>query len=376
MIEGTFSLTEERGGGTLHISSQGDWIETKSKRSGTYDVVSSSTESGSTLVRVKYDDDDERRYAVLKQNKWTGKIYASSWPPVKECPSIVSDDERLTLLGKSNVGMLSRFTERFLLTERPFLWFAIGLIWILLFPAATLTTGELKTRGTYQSEKALLFGSTEVSYDRNDARAAVEIDSRVTKLWQNVSSSSSSYLCESIRDLLAEKQLDAYIYYHNEEECDVYGILRAPRTSGQEAIVLHGMLPNQVRRNVVKKPKNRPSDMSLILSLADVRDWCSSQSSVCVLLYLGHTTFIIYITRKSLEHRQRSTCTLKYYVEHQQVLSKSNWLSKDIIFLFTNKGVERWLDDYNHGSNDFTHRSGIVRKCVLFLFYIYFRTPF
>ena len=176
--------------------------------------------------------------------------------------------KKLTLLGKSNVGLVSRFTERFLLTERPFLWFAIGLIWILLFPAATLTTGELKTRGTYQSEKALLFGATEVSYDGNDARAAVEIDSRVTKLWQNVSS--SSYLCESVRDLLAEKQLDAYIYYHN-EECDVYGILRAPRTSGQEAIVLHGMLPNQVRRNVVKKPKNRPGDMSLILSLADVR---------------------------------------------------------------------------------------------------------
>ena len=58
---------------------------------------------------------------------------------------------------------------------------------------------------------------------------------------------------------------------------------------------------NQVRRNVVKKPKNRPGDMSLILSLADV-------------------------------------------------LSKSNWLSKDIIFLFTNKSVERWLDDYNHAA--------------------------
>ena len=36
MIEGTFTLTEERGGGTLHISSQGDWIETKSTRSGLF----------------------------------------------------------------------------------------------------------------------------------------------------------------------------------------------------------------------------------------------------------------------------------------------------------------------------------------------------
>ena len=314
MIGGTYTIVEERGGGTLHISSShSTWIETKAKQSGTYEVVST-TESGCTLVRVKYNDDDVA-YAFLKQNRWTGKIYASSWPPAKDVSPSMS--KKMTLLGKSNAGLVSRFTELFLLTERPFLWFAIGLIWILLFPAATVTTGELKTRGTYQSEKALLFGATEVSYDGDDARAAVQVDSMIENIWQS-SSSSSSYLCESIRDLLAEKQIDAYIYSHSmntSETCDVYGILRAPRTKGQEAIVIHGILPNQARRDVAKKPKNHPGDISLILSLADV-------------------------------------------------LSKSNWLSKDIIFLFTNKSVERWLDDYNHGSSDLIHRSGIIRYAL------------
>ena len=312
MLEGTFRIVEERGGGLLHVSSSIDgcsstWIETKSKRCGKAVVLSGNNDNLNEPRRIRITYDGTTYFTRIRLNRWTGRIYASSWPPTQDKDD--GNHQEIKLLGYSNASIVSRFTERFLLTSRPFLWLGIGLIWILLFPAVTVTTGEFKTRGTYQSEKATLVGIPEVSFNGNDARVAVQTDERVAEMFY----SSKSHLCESVRDMMMEKQLEANIYWKNQDECDVYGILRVPRTSGQEAILIHGTMElSDVKQQ--QKTKNRPGDISIILSLADV-------------------------------------------------FSRSNWLSKDIIFLFTseNSSVESWLDDYNHGNNDLTNRSGLVR---------------
>ncbi|GLE01046.1 hypothetical protein PINS_up009859 [Pythium insidiosum] len=52
--------------------------------------------------------------------------------------------------------------------------YALGLVWVLLHPAATVSTGELKCRGTYISENALLVDSIAASMSSNEAASVHE----------------------------------------------------------------------------------------------------------------------------------------------------------------------------------------------------------
>ena len=43
--------------------------------------------------------------------------------------------------------------------------YGLGVLWMFLFPLVCISTGELKPRGTYMSENALLPGSNKVQFD-------------------------------------------------------------------------------------------------------------------------------------------------------------------------------------------------------------------
>jgi hypothetical protein len=51
-----------------------------------------------------------------------------------------------------------RAWRRLVSSGKPISWilFALGILWVLLFPAVTISTGELKPRGSYFDENALL----------------------------------------------------------------------------------------------------------------------------------------------------------------------------------------------------------------------------
>lgn len=50
--------------------------------------------------------------------------------------------------------------------------FALGCLWILLFPLVTITTGEAKPRGTFFDENAMLVHHTTVKLTTDDVRWA------------------------------------------------------------------------------------------------------------------------------------------------------------------------------------------------------------
>ncbi|RMX68301.1 hypothetical protein DD238_007565 [Peronospora effusa] len=53
--------------------------------------------------------------------------------------------------------------------------YILGLLWFFLHPAVTLTTGELKCRGTYMSENALLIDLMEAKMNDQEAHLAQEL---------------------------------------------------------------------------------------------------------------------------------------------------------------------------------------------------------
>ncbi|CAI5712353.1 unnamed protein product [Peronospora effusa] len=53
--------------------------------------------------------------------------------------------------------------------------YILGLLWFFLHPAVTLTTGELKCRGTYMSENALLIDLMEAKMNDQETHLAQEL---------------------------------------------------------------------------------------------------------------------------------------------------------------------------------------------------------
>ena len=57
----------------------------------------------------------------------------------------------------------------------------LGIAWLFLFPLVTITTGELKTRGTYFSENGLQPLSAALSFSDADLDWVAEYDARYAR---------------------------------------------------------------------------------------------------------------------------------------------------------------------------------------------------
>ncbi|CAI5727208.1 unnamed protein product [Hyaloperonospora brassicae] len=126
--------------------------------------------------------------------------------------------------------------------------YVLGLFWLLLHPAVTITTGELKCRNTYMSENALLVDLMDARSDHTEARAAHDMQQKLLRL-PDVPSRGCGDNCSAVVNWIdAElRGLDRVEVYRQEFQLDatsaprtnVYGVLRAsPLADGKEAIVL------------------------------------------------------------------------------------------------------------------------------------------
>ncbi|CAI5744078.1 unnamed protein product [Peronospora destructor] len=126
--------------------------------------------------------------------------------------------------------------------------YILGLIWLFLHPAVTLTTGELKCRGTYTSENALLIDLVEARINDQEAHLAHKFHQKLLEL-PELKSRGCQDNCSAVVDwidtqLRGVDRVEAYrqvvqIDGISTPRTNVYGILRAsPLADGKEAIVL------------------------------------------------------------------------------------------------------------------------------------------
>ncbi|OQS01627.1 transmembrane protein [Achlya hypogyna] len=197
----------------------------------------------------------------------------------------------------------------------------LGAVWLLLHPVATVTTGELKTRGTYFSENALLVDSVTSSIGDKQAAWAKQYHREYIALDATGDEGCANHTTCSDVTTWIEKQLRAIpgvevyrqtyseqLYEHDEyvRRTNVYAILRAaPLADGKESVVLVAQYPN-----IPATAKNGYSALSVGMAL---------------LRHLGGV----------------------------------KWLAKDVVLLLTDDGpddgryghspgVEAWLEDYHN----------------------------
>ncbi|CAH0516539.1 unnamed protein product [Peronospora belbahrii] len=127
--------------------------------------------------------------------------------------------------------------------------YILGLLWLLLHPAITITTGELKCRGTYMSENALLIDLMEAQLSHEEAHLAHDFHQKLLELPGLKRTKGCRDNCTAVVDWIDAqlRGLDRVIAYRQVFQTDedtalrtnVYGILRAsPLADGKEAIVL------------------------------------------------------------------------------------------------------------------------------------------
>ncbi|KAG1685026.1 hypothetical protein DVH05_009767 [Phytophthora capsici] len=126
--------------------------------------------------------------------------------------------------------------------------YILGIIWLLLHPAITVTTGELKCRGTYMSENALLIDLMEARASHQEANWARNFHNDLLKL-PELPSTGCGGNCSSVVDwidtqLRGMDRVEAYRHVFQtdtalDSRTNVYGVLRAsPLADGKESIVL------------------------------------------------------------------------------------------------------------------------------------------
>ncbi|KAL4133898.1 hypothetical protein PRIC2_004214 [Phytophthora ramorum] len=126
--------------------------------------------------------------------------------------------------------------------------YILGLFLLLLHPAVTVTTGELKCRGTYMSENALLIDLMEARASHQEAYSARGFHQKLLELPElpfggcgDNCSAIVNWIDIQLRSL---DRVEAYTQVFKTNEAseprtNVYGILRAsPLADGKEAIVL------------------------------------------------------------------------------------------------------------------------------------------
>ncbi|CEG42811.1 uncharacterized protein PHALS_13056 [Plasmopara halstedii] len=214
--------------------------------------------------------------------------------------------------------------------------YILGILWLLLHPAITITTGELKCRGTYISENALLIDLMEARASQEEAHIAHLFHKELLEL-PNLSRTGCRNNCSHVVDWIGTKlrsldRVEAYTHVYQTDELsntrtNVYGLLRAsPLADGKESIVLVTHY-----RNVG----------------ADSGDYSSLSLGLALLKYLA----------------------------------KAKWLAKDVILLVADDGdmdgkegfspgTEAWLQAYHvdpvesgvHGT--LPMRAGVIRAAI------------
>ncbi|KAI9910100.1 hypothetical protein PsorP6_010862 [Peronosclerospora sorghi] len=127
--------------------------------------------------------------------------------------------------------------------------FTLGLIWLCLHPAVTITTGEWKCRGTYISENALLIDLLEAQAGQQQVDAAHAYHQKLLQV-PALPSTGCGDDCERVIDwidaqLRGMDRVEVYCQVvqtdatRSKPRTNVYGILRAaPFGDGKESIVL------------------------------------------------------------------------------------------------------------------------------------------
>lgn len=182
------------------------------------------------------------------------------------------------------------------------LLFACSVVWIFLFPLICISSQELKCRGTYMSENALMPGEANKIVHESDVKAADDLDRHMIGLAQV---NDSAVLDTFLRYGATSAFLHEYYQFKDQPRKNYVGILRpAPGGDRREAILL-----------VTSLPKIWFSSLSLQNSKC-----CSGLSLLLVLL---------------------------------QRLQKVDWLSKNVVLLVSESeyGVHEFLKDYHDGSS-------------------------
>uniref|UniRef100_K3X6S6 Uncharacterized protein n=1 Tax=Globisporangium ultimum (strain ATCC 200006 / CBS 805.95 / DAOM BR144) TaxID=431595 RepID=K3X6S6_GLOUD len=215
--------------------------------------------------------------------------------------------------------------------------YVVGLVWVLLHPAVTVSTGELKPRGTYISENALLIDSFDARSSHNDVNVARELHRVMLEEIPALPPTGCGDECALTVAWLTSKlrAIDRVDAYHHtfvdrslRSRTNVYGILRAsPLADGKESVVLVTHYRNVGAQN------GEYSGVSLSLAL------------------------------------------LAYLVD-------AKWLAKDIILLFADDGsldgidgfapgTEAWLQAYHldplqlgQQQSGLPMRAGVIRAAV------------
>ncbi len=202
----------------------------------------------------KKDEDEEEETNSNKSNQVKGK-------------GIEKEEE----VGRIDEKKLSRAAEAFLKGARyvlrhqvkmSFLLFLLGILWVFLFPLVCITTGELKCRGTYFSENALMAGQAKPKFSGATLQFAASIEQSLTS-WQS----------------LPEMMTKVGLQDINEEvEGVIHGIVD-PETGAdrRESIIL--VAPSG------KTHGECCSGISLILALADIlseQPWLSKKVIVVI----------------------------------------------------------------------------------------------
>ncbi|KAL1919069.1 uncharacterized protein VTP21DRAFT_2450 [Calcarisporiella thermophila] len=132
-----------------------------------------------------------------------------------------------------------------------FILFIIALFWILLFPY------HRYSRGTYVSENALLPGQVNVYYGPSESVRASEYKRQLTEIIQKDSYSRASFVEDELRRAGLKTVVQNFtvsskygdLNAKTTFQMNAYGILRAPRGDGTEAIVLSAPWKSRDGRN-------------------------------------------------------------------------------------------------------------------------------
>lgn len=97
-------------------------------------------------------------------------------PALSGSPGVTCEDAPSAPENTTGYGLTSKLCP----TRISLVSFALGIVWILLFPLVTVTTGEAKPRGTYFDENAMLVHHTYVDLQPDNVAWALPGTLRTT----------------------------------------------------------------------------------------------------------------------------------------------------------------------------------------------------
>jgi hypothetical protein len=209
----------------------------------------------------------------------------------------------------------------------------LGLLWVCLFPAVCITSGELKMRGTYLSENSLSTGFERTALSDADVRRAHDRDDVYRSIVARQPTSpptpdEAATLTTALRDQIAADMRSSGLEVHQQAfgsgvdaGQNVWGILRGVRASGTESIVLAVSFSHFANNSGTD-----PSGLALLL-------------------------------------------------DFMRKLSKARWVAKDVVLLATSSplsrrdglgfGLHKWLQQYHASEADSMVHVGRIRAAIV-----------